>query len=102
MISTYLSNVLLILSWIFIFFGILGIYKFKNIYARLLTSSNIDTVAFITIIFALIIRSGLSELSIRLVIILIFMLLTGPVSNHIIARSAYLNGIPSKEDDEEI
>lgn len=95
-----ISNILLILSWVYIFFGIFGIYRFKNIYARLLTSSKIDTVAFITIIFALILRAGFSELSIRLIIILIFMLLTGPVSSHIITRSAYLNGIPLKEDED--
>ncbi|WP_201750426.1 monovalent cation/H(+) antiporter subunit G [Senegalia massiliensis] len=102
MIFDIISIILIFLSWIFIFFGVLGIYRFKNIYARLLTSSNIDTVAFITIIFALIFKVGINTLSIRLIIILVFMLLTGPVSNHIIARSAYLNGIPSKPDKERL
>lgn len=100
MIFNIIGNILLVASWVFVFFGVLGIYRFKNIYARLLTSSNIDTVAFITIIFALIFKTGFNQLSIRLIIILVFMLLTGPVSNHVIARSAYLNGIPSKEDEE--
>ncbi|MBS4536491.1 monovalent cation/H(+) antiporter subunit G [Clostridium sp. D2Q-14] len=94
-----ISNLLLVLSWIFILFGVIGIFRFKNMYARLLTSSKIDTVAFITIIFALILRTGFSDLTIRLVLILIFILMTGPISSHVIARSAYLNGIPLKEDD---
>lgn len=94
-----ISNILLIISWIYIIFGVVGIYRFKNMYARLLTSSKIDTVAFITIIIALIFKAGFSSLSIRLIIILLFMLLTGPVSSHIIARSAYLNGVALKEGD---
>lgn len=94
-----ISNILLVISWIYIIFGIIGIFRFKNMYARLLTSSKIDTVAFITIILALIFKVGFSGLSIRLIMILIFMLLTGPVSSHIIARSAYLNGVDLKDGD---
>lgn len=93
-------KIILVLSWIYIFFGIIGIYRFKNMYARLLTSSKIDTVAVITILIALIIKSGFSQMSLRLIMILLFMMMTGPVSNHIIARSAYLNGIPLKGDDD--
>lgn len=89
---------LLILSWIYIIFGIIGIFRFKNMYARLLTSSKIDTVATLTILIALIIKSGFNLLSLRLLIIMIFLMLTSPVSNHIIARSAYLNGIELKEE----
>jgi multicomponent Na+:H+ antiporter subunit G len=68
-------------------------------YARLLTSSKIDTVASITILLALIIKSGFSPITIRLFIILLFIMITNPVSSHIIARSAYFNGIQLKEDD---
>jgi len=84
---------LLILSWIYIVFGVVGIFRFKNMYARLLTSSKIDTVATITILIALIVKSGISDLSIRLLLIMFFIMITNPVSTHIISRSAYLNGI---------
>jgi multicomponent Na+:H+ antiporter subunit G len=91
-------KLLIILSWVYIFFGILGIFRFSHIYERLLASSKIDTAASITILFALIIKSGFSGLSIRLLLILLFLIITGPVSNHIIARSAYLNGIDIKKE----
>jgi multicomponent Na+:H+ antiporter subunit G len=84
---------LLILSWIYIVFGILGIFRFSDLYSRLLTTSKIDTSALITIFLALIIKCGFSAMSLKLVLILFFMIITGPVNNHIIARSAYLNGI---------
>ncbi|SHJ82856.1 monovalent cation/H(+) antiporter subunit G [Paramaledivibacter caminithermalis] len=84
---------LLILSWIYILFGIVGIFRFSNMYSRLLTSSKIDTVASITILLALIFYNGFSVFSLRLFLILIFVIITCPISNHVIARSAYLNGI---------
>ncbi|EOD01865.1 monovalent cation/H(+) antiporter subunit G [Caldisalinibacter kiritimatiensis] len=84
---------LLVLSWIYIVFGMIGIFRFQNMYARLLTSSKIDTVATITILIALIVKSGISDLSIRLLLIMIFIMITNPVNNHIITRSAYLNGV---------
>lgn len=89
---------LLIISWIYIIFGLIGIFRFKNMYARLLTSSKIDTVAALTILIALIIKSGFNLLSLRLLLIMIFLMITSPVSNHIIARSAYFNGIKLKEE----
>ncbi|WP_425446614.1 monovalent cation/H(+) antiporter subunit G [Dethiothermospora halolimnae] len=91
-------KILLVLSWVYIVFGMIGIYRFDNMYVRLLTSSKIDTVAFITIIIAMIIRSGFSQLTLRLFLIMFFIMLTNPVSNHIISRSAYLNGIGIKDE----
>lgn len=94
-------KLLFILSWIYIIFGIIGIFKFKDIYSRLLTSSKIDTAAVLTIFFALIIKSGFSLMSLKLFLILLFIIITAPVANHVIARSAYLSGIkPMKEGDE--
>lgn len=91
-------NGLLVLSWIYILFGMVGIFRFSSMYSRLLTSSKIDTVASMTILIALIFFSGFSIFSVKLLLILIFVMLTSPISNHVIARSAYLNGItPDKE-----
>lgn len=87
---------LLVLSWIYIIFGMIGIFRFNDMYVRLLTSSKIDTVATITILIAMIVKSRFSELSLRLLIIMIFVMITNPVNNHIICRSAYLNGVRLK------
>lgn len=87
-------KILLIISWVYIIFGMIGIFRFSNMYSRLLTSSKIDTVATITILIALIFKSGLTNLSLKIFLILIFLMITSPISNHVITRSAYLNGIP--------
>lgn len=91
-------NILLILSCIYIIFGLIGIFRFSHVYERLLVSSKIDTAATLTIMIALIIKSGFSDYSLKLVIILLFLLLTGPVATHVIARSAYRNGIDIEKE----
>jgi multicomponent Na+:H+ antiporter subunit G len=67
-------------------------------YSRLLTSSKIDTVAAITLLIALIIKSEFTIFSLRLFLILFFIMITNPISNHIIVRSAYLNGISVRKE----
>ncbi len=86
-------SLFLILTCIFIVFGIIGIYRFKDLYCRMLSSSLLDTAAVMTLIIALIIRSGFNSVSLKLMVILAFVMLTGPINNHVISRSAYLNDI---------
>lgn len=95
----YISNILLGLSFIFIALGLVGIARFDSVYSRLLTSSKIDTAAVILILVALIIRTGFSPTSLKIFTILTFVLLTSPVSNHLIASSAYHNAIAVEEDE---
>lgn len=90
-------KILMVVSWMYITFGVFGIFRFNNLYSRLLTSSKIDTVAAISLLSALIIYSGFSEYMVKLLLLLIFLFLTNPISSHIIVRSAYLNGMPVNE-----
>lgn len=92
-----ISNILLFFSWVLIMTGLIGIAKFESLYSKLLTSSKIDTAAVILILVALILRTQIIEFRIKILIILVFLLLTSPISNHLIAYSAYFNGIEVKE-----
>lgn len=82
------------MSWFFLFAGIVGLFRFKGVYSRILNSSKIDSVAIITLTVALMVRTGLSMMTLKLAVIMVFYLLTNPVSSQIIARSAKQNGIP--------
>jgi len=90
---------ILMLGWFYLIFGIIGIYRFSDLYSRLLTSSKIDTVAVLTIIIGLIAKLGFQKPVIKLILTLVFILLTNPVTNHVIARSAYMSGVPIKRND---
>lgn len=89
-----ISDLLLGLSWFFLMAGMLGMFRFKGVYSRILNSSKIDSVAIITLTLALMVRTGVSMMTLKLVVILVFYLLTNPVTSQIIASSAKRNGVP--------
>lgn len=91
-----ISDALIVMSWIFLIFGIIGVFRLDGVYTRLLNSAKVDSVTIITLIAALIVKSGWSVISLKLLLILMFYLLTNPVTNQIIASSAYKNGIEPK------
>ncbi|OHE26544.1 MAG: cation:proton antiporter [Tenericutes bacterium GWC2_34_14] len=92
--------IILILSWFFIIFGMVAIFSLKNMYARILSSTTIDTVASFLVLFALMFVSGSFIFIVRFIILIIFLLITNPISSHVNIRSAYLSGIPIKEEGE--
>ena len=75
------------------FFGTIGIIRFPDIYTRLQASSKCDGAGTIALLIGLIISEGINVFSIRIVLILFFLLLTNPISTHAIARSAVIRGI---------
>ena len=88
-----IAYLFIFLGLVFIFFGTLGIIRFPDIYTRLQTSSKCDTAGAIALLVGLILKEGLDLFSLRISIILVFLLLTNPVASHAIARSAAIRGI---------
>jgi len=94
-----IAIVILIASWIFIVFGMIAIFKLKNLYTRILSASTIDTVASLLILFALVFTRFQFDSIIRLILLILFLLITSPISSHVNIRSAYLIGIPVDHKD---
>lgn len=88
-----IAYLFIFLGLVFMFFGTLGIIRFPDIYTRLQTSSKCDAAGAVALLVGLIVREGLNSFSLRILIILIFLLLTNPVATHAIARSAAIRGI---------
>ena len=74
------------------FFGVIGIYKFKSFYPRILVTSKVDTVGALTVMIGVIVRHGISYFSGKLLLLIIIILILNPLMAHIIARSAYIGG----------
>jgi len=87
-------NVILVLSWVFIVFGMIAVFRLKNIYSRILSSTTIDTVGSLLIIISLFFAVDSFRFVVRLVMLIAFLLITNPISSHVNIRSAYLTGIP--------
>ncbi|BEP28117.1 cation:proton antiporter [Helicovermis profundi] len=92
-----LSDILLIISMSFVLIGVFGVIRYETVLAKLLTSSVIDTAALIMLMIALIIKLGFSSMTFKLIIVLIFVLITNPVINHLIARNVYKKNKNNKE-----
>lgn len=82
------ANVFLTIGIFFLIAGAFGINRLEGIIPKLLTSSLIDTMGVIVIFVGLFLKTGFSPIGIRLIIVLIFLLLTNPVINHVITKAA--------------
>ncbi len=85
---------------VFVLIGIIGIYRFNNFYARLLSAADIDTVGLITILLGVAILSGFNLFTLKVVLILMLILIINPIVTSAIASSAYFSGYKLKEDDD--
>ena len=85
---------LLVMSWVFIAFGMVAVFKLKNLYTRILSAATIDTVGSLTILIALMLVNITDyNYVIRFVLLIGFLLITNPISAHVNIRSAYLTGV---------
>lgn len=78
---------------IFDFFGCLGLVRFPDIYNRLHSSIKCVTMGTCTILFGLFLCKGFSPAGIKALFCIIFLVLTAPVSAHVLARSAHKSGV---------
>ena len=76
----------------FMLLGVIGIFRFRDFYPRLLVASKIDTVGMLTIIIGLAVYNGISFFTGKLFLIMVVMLILNPLVSHILARSAYSAG----------
>jgi len=86
------GDIIIAIGTLFIFFGVIGLFKFNDFYTRILVTAKIDIVGFITIIIGVVVKHGLSFFSLKALIILGIMVIITPLASHMIARSAYLSG----------
>ena len=76
----------------FDFFGCLGLVRFPDIYNRLHSSIKCVTLGTCSILFGLFLYKGFSPAGIKALFCIVFLVLTAPVSAHVLARSAHKSG----------
>jgi multicomponent Na+:H+ antiporter subunit G len=89
-----------ILSWfflitgsLFIIVGGLGLLRLPDFYTRVHAASVTDTVGSWLVLIGLMFQAGLTLVSAKLVLVLVFLVLTSPLASHALAKAAYLQGI---------
>ncbi|SFT81585.1 multisubunit sodium/proton antiporter, MrpG subunit [Sedimentitalea nanhaiensis] len=89
-----------ILSWIFIiggsFFaivGAVGLVRFPDFWSRLHAVSVTDSAGVILLIVGMALQAGLTLVTVKLLLILAFLFITGPTSTHAVANAALVSGL---------
>ena len=100
--------VLDLLSWVcllagaaFLLIGAIGVLRFPDFYTRLHAVSVCDTLGAGLVLVGLMLQGGLSLVTVKLLLMFCFMMLTGPTAVHALAQAALLGKLKPLVDDRE-
>lgn len=93
---TIAGKILIAAGFIFAAVGMVGLFRFRNFYARILTTSNIDSAGMILMMIGGMLHSPTPAFALKIGIIAVLALITGPLSTHAILRSARISGYKLK------
>ncbi len=95
-----LSAALIFIGALAILVGLLGVFRMPDFFTRLHAASIIDTMGTMMIIAGLILYSGFNLVSVKLLLIMVFILITTPAAAHALAKSALHGGLKPELDKE--
>ncbi|MBD3609304.1 MAG: monovalent cation/H(+) antiporter subunit G [Gammaproteobacteria bacterium] len=101
LIVNYISYAMLLLgSFLSLTFG-LGLLRFPDFYSRMHAAGVADTLCAGLIIFGLMLQAGLTLISVKLFLILLFIWFTSPTSSFTLASTAYRCGYGTNDKGEQ-
>jgi len=88
------------LSWLalaggafFIVVGAIGLIRMPDVFSRLHPAGMIDTMGVVLTVLGLALQAGLSQVTVKLVLIVVFVLFTSPTATHALAHAAVAGGL---------
>lgn len=94
-----------IVSWILILtgsaftvIGAIGTVRFPNFWSRLHAASVSESAGMILLIAGMCLYSGMTLVTVKLIVIGVFIFITGPTSTHAVANAALMSGERPEED----
>lgn len=102
MIINALSWTCLLLGGGVAIIGGVGLLRFPDFYSRLHAAGVTDTLVALLIVGGLVLQSGFTLLTFKLLLILLFLLFTAPTATHALARAALADNVkpPLDKNDE--
>jgi multicomponent Na+:H+ antiporter subunit G len=89
-----LSWVLILIGGAFGVIGGIGIVRMPSFFTRIHAAGMAETMCAPPILLAMMIQSGWTLVTFKLVLILIFLFLTSPTATHALAKAALHGGVP--------
>ncbi len=86
MIRTVIAAAFIIFGLLLFIIQMIGVYKFNFVMNRMHAAAIGDTLAMMSCLIGLVIYSGLNFTSLKLLLVIVFMCFTSPVSSHLITN----------------
>jgi len=85
--------ILIISGSFFVIVGAFGTYRFPDFWSRLHAASITDSAGVILLLIGMGVYSGLTLITFKLLVIGLFLFITGPTSTHAVANAALVSGL---------
>ncbi|MBS3909645.1 MAG: monovalent cation/H(+) antiporter subunit G [Actinobacteria bacterium] len=100
--KTIITAIFLVLGCFFIVVASVGVVRFPDFYTRIHPAGKADTLGQVLVFLGLMVYEGFSFISIKLLIITVFIFIANPTATHALAKAAYSQGVePWKKEDKE-
>jgi multicomponent Na+:H+ antiporter subunit G len=91
-IPTVVGQTIILAGLLVTAFGVYAVLRLDGFYPRIVVTSKVEAMGFLTVIIGTIVLAGFSVVSIKLLLIVVFELLTVATSAHAVVRSAWVSG----------
>ena len=86
MVREIIATVLIVSGAVFSIISVIGVFKFGYVLNRMHSAAMGDTLGILFVMAGLVVLSGFNYTSLKLVVIILFFWLAGPVASHLIAN----------------
>ena len=93
MLLDIVSAVLIFTGLFFSLTGALGLFRFPDFFTRVHAASITDSIVATLILFGLVLQTQMDLVTVKLMFILLFLLLTSPTASHALAKAARHGGM---------
>jgi multicomponent Na+:H+ antiporter subunit G len=87
------AGLLIIAGAFFMLVSALGVLRLPDLFMRMHAATKAGTLGAALVLFAAALLSGQLSVSIKAVVVFLFLLLTAPVAAHVLGRAAYYGGV---------
>ena len=96
-----LALIFIVVGLFFMIVGAIGLIRFPDLYTRVHATGKCDTLGEGMMLFGFILYEGLNLVSVKILLLVIFIFVTSPTAVHAILNVAYTHGVePWKKGDE--
>lgn len=83
----------ILMGMFFVLAGTFGVLRLPDFFTRLHAAGMTDTLGAEMVILGLIIQAGFSQISLKLLLVSLFLFITSPTATHAVANAAYQAGL---------